>query len=133
MRIWPAIIAENTAMTEHKEAGELLANERLLFVCASKAYFKAGETSDPQHWMEAALLAQQHRNALEKLNAAMVADHFGIHGRQPRLDEIDRGAEALRDRLQGGKRLTKWSELPTSRKKKWLDYARCVLNAALKS
>lgn len=61
----------------------------------------------------------------------MVADHFKLHGRAPREDEIDRGAMALRDRLQGGKMLTEWSKLPTSRKKKWLDYSRCVLNAAL--
>ena len=45
-------------------------------------------------------------------------------------NEIDAGAQALRDRLQGGKRLTEWSELPNSRKKKWLDYAACVLTAA---
>jgi hypothetical protein len=38
------------------------------FAHAEKAYFKACESSDPQHWMEAALLAQQHRNALRKLD-----------------------------------------------------------------
>lgn len=38
-----------------------------LFKLAEEAYFKACESSDPQHWMEAALLAQQHRNALREL------------------------------------------------------------------
>jgi len=68
----------------------------------------------------------------------MVADHSGLHKRSPRSDdsheitfsEIDRGARALRDRLQGGKILTDWDDLPNSRKKKWRDYAACVLCAA---
>ena len=46
------------------------------------------------------------------------------------LNEIDAGAQALRDRLRGGRQLTDWEKLPHSRKKKWLDYAACVLTAA---
>jgi hypothetical protein len=45
-------------------------------------------------------------------------------------NEIDAGAQALRNRLQGGKKLTPWHEVPYSRKRKWLDYAACVLTAA---
>ncbi len=45
-------------------------------------------------------------------------------------NEIDAGGKALRDRMQGGKRLTEWDQLPYSRKRKWLDYASCVLTAA---
>ena len=45
-------------------------------------------------------------------------------------EEIDAGGQALRDRLQGGKKLTEWSKLPYSRKRKWHDYAACVLTAA---
>jgi len=41
--------------------------EAQMFKVAEDAYFKACETSDPQHWMEAAMLAQQHRNALNKM------------------------------------------------------------------
>ena len=41
--------------------------EKDAFKVAEVAYFKACETSDPQHWMEAAMFAQQHRNALMKL------------------------------------------------------------------
>ena len=41
--------------------------EQQMFKLAEAAYFKACRTSDPRHWMEAALLAQQHRNALVKL------------------------------------------------------------------
>ena len=62
----------------------------------------------------------------------MVADHFWLHGRSPNVAEIDRGAEALRDRMQGGKKLTDWEKLPSSRKKKWIEYATVVLNAALR-
>jgi hypothetical protein len=46
------------------------------------------------------------------------------------VNEIDAGAQALRHRLQGGKLLTDWEKLPQSRKRKWLDYAACVLTAA---
>jgi hypothetical protein len=43
--------------------------EQFLFKAAEDAYFKAGRTSDPQDWLEAALLAQQHRNALNAARA----------------------------------------------------------------
>jgi hypothetical protein len=43
---------------------------------------------------------------------------------------IDAGAEALRGRLQGGKMLRDWRQLPNSSKKKWRDYAAVVLTAA---
>jgi hypothetical protein len=43
--------------------------EQKMFKIAEDAYFKAAESSDPQHWMEAALFAKQHRNALVKLRA----------------------------------------------------------------
>jgi hypothetical protein len=46
--------------------------------------------------------------------------------------EIDAGAAALRKRLQGGKKLRPWLYLPTSVKRKWRDYATCVLTAARK-
>lgn len=45
-------------------------------------------------------------------------------------EEIDAGAQALRSRQQGGKRLTPWDALPKSAKRKWLDRAACVLTAA---
>ena len=54
----------------------------------------------------------------------------GIGMSEVPANEIDAGAQALRDLLQGGKRLTEWSQLPNSRKRKWLDYAACVLTAA---
>ena len=44
--------------------------------------------------------------------------------------EIDAGAEALRQRMQGGKRLLPWQEIPNSTKMKWRDYAVVVLTAA---
>jgi hypothetical protein len=62
----------------------------------------------------------------------MVADYFRLRGRSPNIDEIDRGAEALRDLMQGGKKLTDWEKLPPSRKKKWIACATVVLNAALR-
>lgn len=43
---------------------------------------------------------------------------------------VDAGAEALRQRLQGGKRLVEWASLPPSRKSKWIDYACIVMQAA---
>lgn len=49
---------------------------------------------------------------------------------KPTESQIDAGAEALRQRLQGGKSLTSWAVLPNSRKKKWRDYASVVLIAA---
>jgi hypothetical protein len=47
--------------------------------------------------------------------------------------QIDAGAEALRQRLQGGKKLKPWPQLPNSVKRKWRDYAAVVLCAALTS
>ncbi len=44
--------------------------------------------------------------------------------------EIDAGAEALRQRMQGGKRLNDWDALPNSTKRKWREHAVCVLAAA---
>ena len=44
-------------------------NEAFLFEAADIAYFKAGRTSHPQDWLEAGLLARQHRNALSKVRA----------------------------------------------------------------
>jgi len=46
------------------------------------------------------------------------------------FDAIDRGAEALRQKLQGSKKLTQWDRLPNSTKRKWRDYAAIVLFAA---
>lgn len=46
--------------------------------------------------------------------------------------QIDRGAEALRQRLQGGKVLRPWAELPNGTKRKWREYATVVLMAALR-
>jgi hypothetical protein len=50
---------------------------------------------------------------------------------KPTEAQIDKGAEALRQRLQGGKSIMPWIVLPNSRKKKWRDYAAVVLCAAL--
>ena len=44
--------------------------ERFLFTEAENAYFKAGETSRPEDWLQAALLAKQHRNALERARSS---------------------------------------------------------------
>lgn len=44
--------------------------------------------------------------------------------------QIDAGAEALRQRLQGGKTLRPWPQIPNSSKKKWREYATVVLAAA---
>lgn len=46
-------------------------------------------------------------------------------------EQVDRGAAALRQHMQGGKQLRKWSELPNTTKKKWRSYATIVLIAAL--
>lgn len=51
--------------------------------------------------------------------------------RNPTDKEIDAGAEALRQRMQGGKRLNPWQDLPNSTRQKWRDYATIVLYAAL--
>lgn len=61
----------------------------------------------------------------------MVVDVFGLHGRPPTDQEIDRGAEALRDREQGGRLLRDWNGLRPSEKRKWIDRAKVVLLAAL--
>lgn len=47
--------------------------ERMMFGIAERAYFKAAETSDPQDWLHAGLIAQQHRNALTRARAAAPA------------------------------------------------------------
>jgi hypothetical protein len=44
---------------------------------------------------------------------------------------IDAGAEALRQRMQGGKLLTEWDRLPNATKNKWREYARIVCEAAI--
>lgn len=62
----------------------------------------------------------------------MVADVFGLHVKNPTEAQIDVGAEALRQRLQGGKVLRPWREIPNSSKRKWRDYAAVVLCAAFK-
>lgn len=46
---------------------DVIENEQKAYKWAKDAYFKACETSNPQHWMEAAMLAQQHRNALDRI------------------------------------------------------------------
>jgi len=63
----------------------------------------------------------------------MVADHFGLHTRTPTEAEIDRGAKALRERLQAGRRLNVWESLPNSTKKKWREHAETVLRAAYRA
>jgi hypothetical protein len=45
-------------------------------------------------------------------------------------NEIDAGAQALRNRMQGGKKLNEWSVLSNGSKRKWRDHAACVLTAA---
>src|SRR5271156_4737398 len=54
----------------------------------------------------------------------------GEHIRAVGLDMIDLGAEALRQRMQGGKQIRPWGTLTNSSKRKWRDYARVVLCAA---
>ena len=46
------------------------------------------------------------------------------------FDVVEAGADALRQRLQSGKKLRPWSDLPNSVKKKWREYATVVLVAA---
>lgn len=46
-------------------------------------------------------------------------------------NEIDAGAQALRQRQTSGRIMRSWSQLPPSDKRKWRDYAACVLTAAL--
>lgn len=45
--------------------------------------------------------------------------------------QVDAGAKWLRETQQAGKRLVPWEDLPNSTKKKWREYARGVVNAAL--
>jgi hypothetical protein len=52
------------------QSEKLLKDERFLCEAADIAYFKAGRTSHPQDWLEAGLLARQHRNALAKVYPA---------------------------------------------------------------
>lgn len=47
-------------------------------------------------------------------------------------EQIDAGAEALRQHEQGGRKLNFWVTLPNSTKRKWRDKAMAVLNAATK-
>ena len=61
----------------------------------------------------------------------MIADVFGLHGREPNDQEIDRGAKALRQEEQGGKLLREWDGLRPSEKRKWINKAKIVLRAAL--
>lgn len=60
-----------------------------------------------------------------------VPDHFGLFIKSPSEAQIDAGAAALRQRLQGHRCLRVWAELPASSKRKWRDYAAVVLTAAL--
>jgi hypothetical protein len=53
-----------------------------------------------------------------------------INGSYSTLAQMDAGGDALRQRLQGGKRLRPWGELPDSVKRKWREYATHVLEAA---
>ncbi len=48
----------------------------------------------------------------------------------PTSGQVDAGAEALRQKEQGGRRLRAWDDLPNSDKKKWRDKATLVLLAA---
>jgi hypothetical protein len=43
---------------------------------------------------------------------------------------IDAGAEALRQRMQGGKQLKQWALLPKSTQNKWREYAQIVIDAS---
>lgn len=45
-------------------------------------------------------------------------------------EEIDAGAQALRQRQQGGKQLIPWDRLTNTTKRKWRGHAECVLTAA---
>ncbi len=63
----------------------------------------------------------------------MVADVFGLTGRAPREDEIDRGAKALRERQMAGRITRPWDTVPKSEQKKWREHAEAVLRAALRS
>jgi hypothetical protein len=45
---------------------------------------------------------------------------------------VDAAADALRQRLQGGKMLKAWELLPNATKNKWREYAQIVIDAALR-
>lgn len=45
-------------------------------------------------------------------------------------EQIDAGAEALRQYEQAGKRLNSWESLPTGTKRKWREKSKIVLFAA---
>lgn len=49
----------------------------------------------------------------------------------PTQEEIDRGANALRQIEQGGRLLRSWEALPNSDKKKWRAKSEAVLRAAI--
>lgn len=63
----------------------------------------------------------------------MVVDVFGLHGREPTEQEINKGAKALRERQMSGRITRKWEDVPTSEQKKWREHASAVLKAALSS
>ena len=46
-------------------------------------------------------------------------------------EDVDAGAEALRQLEQGGKKLTVWRDLPNTTKNKWRAKAKAVLLAAV--
>ena len=46
--------------------------------------------------------------------------------------EIDAGAKALRERQMAGRITRAWDAVPKSEKRKWRDYAACVLTAAIR-
>lgn len=52
--------------------------------------------------------------------------------REPTKDEIEAGAQALRERQQAGRITREWSKLPKSEKLKWQLHAETVLRAALR-
>ena len=50
---------------------------------------------------------------------------------EPTAQEIDAGAEALRQHEQGGRLLRGWDDLPNADKRKWREKAQLVLRAAM--
>lgn len=50
---------------------------------------------------------------------------------QPTQEEIDRGAETLRQIEQGGRILRPWGQLTNSDRKKWRTKAEAVIRAAI--
>ncbi|MHB8272687.1 hypothetical protein [Bradyrhizobium sp.] len=88
-------------MTAPMTREELAENERLLFHAAEDAYFKAAETSNPQDWLGAGLLAKQHRNALARLNTDAQSAR-----NQPRVTDDDKSEITV---SLDGKELRGWS------------------------